>query len=601
MRESTTWLIAALITSGLALHPLGGRQVEGKGKGKGHGGGDGITCKCYPGDTCWPSNNEWAALNITVGGRLVRAIPPGAVCYDTFEGIPTRDDAKCAQVSSQWTNATWTADQPTIPMIPLWSNNTCPPLNPDSTCPNTCTIGFLSQYTILATSSFDISAGVNFARTKNLRLIIRNTGHCFMGRSTGYGALVINTHRLNSISFSPSCPSNLCDPSIPHAGGTVTVGSGVIFQDLYAQAWSRNLDVLGGECPTVGIAGGYFGGGGQGPLSGFYGVGSDHAVSFDIVLASGQQVTANRLQNPDLFYALKGGGMGTFGVVTSVTIKTYPVIPVVGMSFTISGSNSELFWEGIRIWYTNAPTYTSQDMYVWYALQEGGLLATFVAPNKTLSEFNTVINPLLSQLTAANVSFTTDIRPFSKFGDLYRDIWVTAFHSSGLGAYFGGRQISQTDIKQRGNDIVAAYRQMSNKYPGQVLFGGHLVNPGNRIKDPQGKLSAVHPIWRDTADIQIFLYIPPACMSPEQRTEAERRLTVELGDILRAVTPTSAVYSNEGDVNEPNWQEAFWGSVYPKVLAVKRKYDPNDVFWSKSSTGSEKWALQSDNLKLCKV
>jgi len=237
--------------------------------------------------------------------------------------------------------------------------------------------------------------------------------------------------------------------------------------------------------------------------------------------------------------------MGTFGVVTSVTLKTYPVIPVSGFSFSISGAGDS-FWEGIRIWYTMTPAYTSAGIYVWYAMQEGSVIATFVAPNLDTAQTAAVVNPLFDRLRAANVTFTaSEIKTYPKFGDLYRDIWVTAFHSSGLGTYFGGRQISQTDVRTRGDDIVDTFRRMSAKYPGQVLFGGHLVNPGNRIKDPQGTLSAVHPVWRDTADIQIFLYIPPPCMSPEQRKQAERRVTVELGGMLREVTPTSAVYSNE--------------------------------------------------------
>lgn len=65
-------------------------------------------CKCYPGEPCWPSTADWGNLNQTVGGRLVKATPPGAVCYDSFEGVPTRDPAKCAEVASQWTNASWT-------------------------------------------------------------------------------------------------------------------------------------------------------------------------------------------------------------------------------------------------------------------------------------------------------------------------------------------------------------------------------------------------------------------------------------------------------------------------------------------------------------
>ena len=76
-------------------------------------------------------------------------------------------------------------------MIPLWSNSTCEPNmvtgqpGPPAGCPDVCTLGFLSPYAILAKSADDVVAGVNFARAKNLRLIIRNTGHCFMGRSTG--------------------------------------------------------------------------------------------------------------------------------------------------------------------------------------------------------------------------------------------------------------------------------------------------------------------------------------------------------------------------------------------------------------------------------
>lgn len=103
---SLYWLaVAAAGVSGLAsqLQPLQGRHdVDQSGYHWPRG------CKCYPGDPCWPTGGEWAALNRTVGGRLVRAIPPGAACYDSFEGIPTRDPAKCAEVSSQWSNATWT-------------------------------------------------------------------------------------------------------------------------------------------------------------------------------------------------------------------------------------------------------------------------------------------------------------------------------------------------------------------------------------------------------------------------------------------------------------------------------------------------------------
>ena len=264
------------------------------------------------------------------------------------------------------------------------------------------------------------------------------------------------------------------------------------------------------------------------------------------MLADGRLVTANAKKNADLYWALKGGGMGTYGVVISATFKTYPTVPVTGMSLHITDTGDR-FWEGVRIWYTNAAAYTEKGMYVWYSMSEGTLaVQPFVAPNMTVAEFNAVVNPMLARLRAANVNFTTTTpQTFAKFGDLYNALWETSHHGSGLPAFWGGRLVSQTDVRERGDDIVDAYRRMSALYPGQVAFGGHLVNPGHRVKDPQQQLSAVHPVWRDTADIEVFLYIPAPCLSPEQRAEQQRRVTKELGQMLREVTPTSAVYSNE--------------------------------------------------------
>jgi hypothetical protein len=71
-----------------------------------------------------------------------------------------------------------------------------------------------------------------------------------------------------------------------------------------------------------------------------------------------------------------------------------------------------------------------------------------------------------------------------------------------------------------------------------------------------------------------------------------------------AVLPTFKTWTNvtsQADLNEPNWQGEFWGANYNKLLEVKDKYDPNGVFWTKSTPGSEKWAIQADEKKLCKV
>lgn len=121
----------------------------------------------------------------------------------------------------------------------------------------------------MATKPQHVKAGIDFARQNNLRLIVRNTGHDFIGRSTGYGSLVINTHSFQQVNWinSYSGPGS-------YRGGAVTIGAGVQGETILSKGHARNppLVVVTGECPTVGIAGGFIQGGGHGPwttLKGF--------------------------------------------------------------------------------------------------------------------------------------------------------------------------------------------------------------------------------------------------------------------------------------------------------------------------------------------
>jgi hypothetical protein len=102
-------------------------------------------------------------------------------------------------------------------------------------------------YVIQATTKEHIKAGVNFARERNLRLIIRNTGHDFMGRSTGYESLIINTHSFRDVKFLKqySGPGNW-------TGSAAIVGAGVQGRELYRQAFAQDpkVVIVGGECPV---------------------------------------------------------------------------------------------------------------------------------------------------------------------------------------------------------------------------------------------------------------------------------------------------------------------------------------------------------------
>ncbi|GKT84499.1 FAD binding domain-containing protein [Colletotrichum tofieldiae] len=268
-------------------------------------------CKCYFGDKCWPKTNAWNKLNTTVEGNLNIHIPPEAACHNTFNGtlgtVNTYDASKCAEVIAEYTDEQWTTDQLGLNLWKYFTNATCQPTDNPS---EPCTLGNYGVYAIKATKTQHVKAGIDFARDNNLRLIIRNTGHDFIGRSTGW-----------DITFSKQWTG----PG-GYNGGTVTIGAGVQGRALLqaANAQSPPVVVVTGECPTVGIAGGLVGGGGHGPLTTLHGMTADNALEFEAITADGKYVKANAKENPDLFFGLKGGGPSSFAIVTSVTFRTYP-------------------------------------------------------------------------------------------------------------------------------------------------------------------------------------------------------------------------------------------------------------------------------------
>ncbi|OAA56541.1 FAD-binding, type 2 [Niveomyces insectorum RCEF 264] len=548
------------------------------------------TCKCYPDEPCWPADSRWKALSQAVQRRLATFTPPAAACYPTYKNVSTASADQCTAIKANWTNADWIVDQLVQPFSNFWNNDSC---SADAKCGATCTQGLSPQMVVTANNQFDVQVSVNFARIQNLRLVIRNTGHDYLGRSSGYGALALNTHRLNNIQFikAYSGPGN-------YTGGAVKLGAGVMFRDIYAAAKAEGVDVVGGEGPTVGIAGGYVQGGGHSPLSGLYGLASDNVLEFDGILASGAQVQINSDKNPDLFWALKGGGPGNLAAITAITIKTYPTVACTGAALNISYSEPD-FWQAVAAFHNASATLADAGIYAQYDVSKAAGLRVqpFVAPNTTVAAFNTTLAPLLAQLAALNVTYALGApTSYATFYDLYDALFTRTGDAGGTDTLLGGRLFSKDDIAKNGTAINSAIQDLVEAGHN---FGGHVVNPGRAVPDPDGTVSSVHPVWRHAADASLWTYEPGACLSAAGRQQAQKTLT-QLGAALRAASPNSGVYANEGDVNEPNWQEAFWGANYKKLYDIKTKYDPNGVFWSPATPGSELWTLK-DETRLCKA
>ena len=209
---------------------------------------NGISCKVYPGDAAWPSDEAWSQLNELTGNRLLsRPTPLAAVCYPAH---PDYDPEQCATYSATWTQSYTHMHDPIEMMSPVAQGMTCtPPVIFDS---HNCTRGGFPAYVVNATEPKHVQLAVNFARNSGVRLVVKNTGHDFLGKSGGKDALSIWTHYMKDIEYI----EEFADEKLGYTGPAFKAGTGVQAFEIYKAADEKGRIVVGGEGETVGVMGG---------------------------------------------------------------------------------------------------------------------------------------------------------------------------------------------------------------------------------------------------------------------------------------------------------------------------------------------------------
>jgi hypothetical protein len=132
------------------------------------------SCKATPNTNTWPNALEWNSLNQTLSGRLLQPPPPGAVCHP---GQPTYNALACPAVQAGWLTSSFHADNPVSSIVNNWNNDTCLPVETDP-----CSGKGYPVFVVNATCAEDVKKGVDFAREHNVRLIVKGTGHDYLGR-----------------------------------------------------------------------------------------------------------------------------------------------------------------------------------------------------------------------------------------------------------------------------------------------------------------------------------------------------------------------------------------------------------------------------------
>lgn len=554
---------------------------------------------CKPGESCWPTPADWEELKERMGGRLLDAQSPLEPCRSD-----TASQA-CADAMELLRNPFAIADHPggtqSLGWLGAW--------NAES-----------SAYAVAAQSAVDIAAAVEFAREHRLRVVIKATGHDYLGRSNAPDSLLIWTRNMRGITTHDAfVPLNCAQPGVP----AVTVEAGTRWLDAYQEVTvKQGRYVQGGGCTSVGAAGGFVQGGGFGSWSKKYGSAAAGMLQAEVVTADGKVLVANACQNQDLFWALRGGGGGTYGVVTNVTLMTHPLPTHLGFVIgRVQAKSDAAFKELLEHFLRFYRERLHNENWGEQARVRGDntLELSMSFHDLSADEARAVWRPFVSQLAEQPNRFAVALDylavPAQKMWDLrfikeqqpsiiqedlrpqraedrfwwasdqeqvatywyaYQSRWIPA-------ALFQGAR-----IKTLAATLFDASRQWSVTFHFNKGQAGAATEAVRR-----GRETSINPAVYDAAALMIIAangtgYPGVSGHEPDLREAQAARARVSAAmQIIRELTPGAGAYVNEADYFEPDWQRSFWGEHYDRLVQIKRKYDPDGLFVCHHCVGSE--------------
>jgi len=567
--------------------------------------GRAVTRRVRPTDPLWPNAASWEKLKATVGGNLLQPQALFAACQTDVKG------SACTEVLKNIRNPFYIGDQPAGTEVSGWLDAWTP-------AP--------SAYAVAARSAADVAAAVNFARENNLRLVVKGGGHSYLGTSNAPDSLLVWTRAMNKVTLHDAFVGQGCEgrhSPVP----AVAAEAGAMWIDVYhAVTTEAGRYVQGGGCTTVGVAG-LVQSGGFGSFSKGFGTAAAGLLEAEVVTADGKVRIANACTNPDLFWALKGGGGGSFGVVTRVTLRTHELPKFLGsasgkIKAQTDAAFRELITHFIGFYRDNLfnPHWGEQ-----VKLQPDNTLElSMVCQGLDDAQVKSIWQPFFDWAKNSKDLKTSDLHAGA--GQQARHWWDVVYRKSKgsdsmisdprpgapamhgwwsgdqgqVGAFLHGYEslwlpatLLQPNQQTRLADALFAASR--HKEVGMHFNKGIAGAPADAVAAT--KDTATNPVVVDAfvlviiADGERPSY--PGLARPALDTAAARRNAREI-DLATAelskIAPNAGSYVSESNYFNSSWQKAYWGTNYPRLRAIKKKYDPNGLFFVYHGVGSEDWS-----------
>ena len=560
----------------------------------------GVFRRRRPSDPNWPAPEGWARLKGQVNGNLLPVDFPIAGCQRDL------GDATCKNLLANVTNPYWLGDQPGLTENFGWVD---------------AWITRPSAWAVAARGAGDIAAAVNFANENDLRLVVKGGGHSYQGTSDAPDSLLVWTRHMNGIALHSDFVPQGCAGAAPQPA--VTLGAGCLWAEAYDAVTSRaGRYVQGGGCMTVGVSG-LIQSGGFGSFSKHFGLAAASLLEAEVVTADGRIRTANACQNSDLFWALKGGGGGTFAIVSSLTLRLHPLPEFFDYAiFTVRATSDDAYRQLLRefVAFYREQLFNDHWGEQVHCGSSNRLTVRMVGQGLDPEQSRAAWQPFLLWLARSPHAYTIESKPL--IGAMpARDWWNPAKNptlvadprpdSPGWHVWWRG------DGGQAGQ-VLHAYESLwlpasllaESEQPrlAEALFAAsrHWEVELHFNKGLAGAPPAVVDAARDTATNPAVLtafalaiiaggegpaypgvagHEPNVAQARQSRAAVHRSMSA-----LRAVAPTSGSYVSESNFFESDWQRSFWGGHYPRLAAIKKKYDPEGLFFVHHGVGSENWS-----------
>jgi FAD/FMN-containing dehydrogenase len=557
------------------------------------------------GDPGWPSEALWKQLRDEVGGALVKVRSPLADCR------PGATTAACEQLFKSAGNPYFLSDEvgltQTFGWVDAWTSKP-------------------SVYAVAARRTADVVAAVNFAREQRVRLVVKGGGHSYQGTSNAADSLLIWTRAMRDIVVHDAFVARGC------AGGgapvrAVSVGAGALWAEVYdAVTTKAGGYVQGGGCMSVGVAG-LVQSGGFGSFSKAWGLASASLLEAEVVTADGVVRIANACTNAELFWGLKGGGGASLGVVTRLTLRVHALPEDFGaVNITVQATSAPAYR---RLIGAMLAFYGTSLMNPHWGEQvrfrpDNVLKISMVFQGLTRGEARAVWQPFMDALDAAP-DWKVEFSPLKIVATSARDFWSPTLVKRLLGfiksddrpgapatnvfwpgdqgqagqflhgydsAWLPASLLRADRIAALGDALFAASRHHGLSLHFNKGLAGATADVVASAKDTAmnpAVLDAFALVILGDEESQAYPGVAghePDVASARQAAQAIARAMAE----LRKVVPAPAAYVAESNYFEPRWQEAFWGSNYARLLAVKGRFDPDGLFVVHHGVGSEGWS-----------